>query len=480
MLEDRLQQQASWSLEHEPLAASLDLLWRQEDRQPVGLLAQVGAYLPRANLDQDGQGVQRVRAAITAFLTAAEGLVAEDRGADQSGGEAFGAVQLADQARALASWGTVAEAWNTLERRLGTLAQSTAQVAQSLRAVPGADSLAMELAAQSQQLRLWMRRGHESIVQPREGMVYWIRPPQTFGRRPRSNAPATTELPSLHGSPTNLSHLGMAALLGAGKGVVITGTALAVDGHFEVTLERLGLPPSTSTLLSPANYAQQTLLLIPSDAPEPNAPAFQRGLQDAIVEVVSALGGNTVVLLASHTALRTTAAAIRPLLESRDIMVLAQGIDGSLRQLWQNFRTQPRVVILGAGNMWDGWESDGARPQCLFIGRLPMPALNDPLQAARATRYQDAMHQFVVPQAALRLRQALNRMAWEHAERNVVVLYDRRVHTKDYGAALLNSLPTLTTREESMTMLGSTARHWLWPTTAMDAPPDNDQANEQP
>ncbi len=142
-------------------------------------------------------------------------------------------------------------------------------------------------------------------------------------------------------------------------------------------------------------------------------------------------------------------------------MVLAQGIDGSLRQLWQNYRTQERVVAMGAGNMWEGWESDGARTKCLFISRLPLAALNDPLLAARAEMFADPMNQFVVPYAATRLHQALNRLAWEHQERNVVVLYDRRILSKAYGATILHTLPTTTVREESLTMLGTVAHDWL-------------------
>lgn len=462
-LEERLLAQASWSLEQESLLAELDQLGAGEEKRSSGLLANAAAQLPGTAGEAWGQQVARTRVAARDWFAALGTLASEGRPADQ-GGDFVPALRLDHAARALPAWGTVAEAWNTLEKRLHAVAETTAQAAQGLRRVAGAESLALELAAQGQQVRQMVRRGRESMAQPREGLVYWVRPPMLNGRRPRQGAPASEEMPALHGSPANVAAYCGPTIQGLGAGVVIVGTALAVDGRFEYTIERLGLPANIQATRQRMDYADQTLMLIPSDAAEPNAPAYQRMLNDAISQTAIALGGEMVVLLSSHTALRTTYAAIKPILESHDIMVLGQGIDGSLRQVWQNYRSQSRVVILGAGNMWEGWESEQARPRCLFIARLPLPALNDPPLAARAEQYGDAMQQFVVPQAALRLRQALNRLAWAQSDarrRNVVILYDRRVQTKSYGATILNTLPNVTQRTASLTLLGTTAREWL-------------------
>jgi Rad3-related DNA helicase len=295
-------------------------------------------------------------------------------------------------------------------------------------------------------------------------MVYWLRPAQNRpgGNRnqPQARAPHD-EWPALLGAPAAAGPLIQRPLRQYEGGVVLAGTALAVEGHFSESAEALGLATTAPATAMSVDYSRQTLLLTPADAPEPNMPAFQRGLTETLSQVAGALGGRTVVLFASHTALRTTYAAVKPLLESQDIMALAQGIDGSLRQLWQNYRSQQRVVLLGAGGMWDGWEAEGAQAGCIFIPRLPLAALSDPLLATRAAAFHDPMRQFLVPQAALKLRLALNRLAWEHAARNVVVLYDTRLQTKDYGATILNTLPPMTQRSESATMLGAYAREWL-------------------
>ncbi len=355
------------------------------------------------------------------------------------------------------------------------VAETVSQATRTAERARGAESLTMELAARGQWLRQIIRWGHEAIVQPRSDMIYWARGQQVYtrpGNRGRgNNHQSADDVPAIHCVPAQIGgHISMAfGRLQAAPGhpanfpagIVTAGTALTVNGQFDFVGDRLGIAHAQRAVSVTSDRSEQTLLLIPSDAPEPNAPTYQRALNEAIVQVAGALGGRTVVLFASYSAMRMAYNTVKPALEQQDIMVLGQSLDGSQRQLWQNYRAQDRVVLLGAGGFWDGWDADEARVGCLFIARLPLAALNDPLLAARAQGYGDAMHQFVVPHAALRLRGALNRLAWEHHERNVVVLYDRRVLVKDYGATILNSLPALTQREEGVARLGESARAWL-------------------
>jgi Rad3-related DNA helicase len=159
--------------------------------------------------------------------------------------------------------------------------------------------------------------------------------------------------------------------------------------------------------------------------------------------------------------LRSSYATIKPLLETKGILVLAQGLDGSPRQLWQIFQKQERVVLLGTGSLWEGAGEITRSPTCLFIARLPMPVLNDPPVAARAERYSDQLHQLTVPIAALRIRRALNRLMWNDERRNTVVLFDRRVVSKEYGSIIMNSLPRCSQRQAAISHLPESVLDWL-------------------
>jgi Rad3-related DNA helicase len=159
---------------------------------------------------------------------------------------------------------------------------------------------------------------------------------------------------------------------------------------------------------------------------------------------------------------------VKPLLETRGILVLGHGIDGSPRQLWQTFADQERVVLFGTGTFWDGLEEIARPPACILISRLPMPVLNDPPMAARTEHYSDQLHQVTVPVAALRVRRALNRLAWGSTRRNAVVLFDRRVVSKEYGATVLHTLPRCSQRQGAVSHMPEIILDWLTATGSWD------------
>jgi Rad3-related DNA helicase len=202
-------------------------------------------------------------------------------------------------------------------------------------------------------------------------------------------------------------------------------------------------------------------VLVPQDAAEPNQPSYQRTLEQTLIALGTRLGGRLVAIFPSHAALRATWQGIRQPLEREDVLVLAQGQDGSIRQLWHTFRTQPRVMLLGAGGFWEDTSPDGVAPACVFVARLPLPSLSDPALAVRADAWPDPQQQFVVPHAAVRLRQALNGLAWSHEERNAVVLFDRRIVTRDYGQPLLATLPACELRQEPLNSLAEAVAAWV-------------------
>ncbi len=269
------------------------------------------------------------------------------------------------------------------------------------------------------------------------------------------------EMPGLHAAPIHVGSM-LEALTAAGRGVILASPALAVAGDFEHLRGSLGLPETTRGVSLAADRVEQTLLGLPSDVPEPNAPHFQRSLEETLIALGTALQGRLVAIFPSHAALRSSYNGIRRALEAKDILVLAQGQDGSARQLWQHFATQKRIVLLGAGVFWDG-SLQQYPPACVVVTRLPFPALSDPLLAARADGWDDPQSQFVVPQAALKLRQALSGLAWSHSARNAVVLFDRRAQTRGYGPTVLGTLPRCSQHQEPAAALAERIAEWVGP-----------------
>ncbi|HEU5370002.1 MAG TPA: helicase C-terminal domain-containing protein, partial [Ktedonobacterales bacterium] len=418
-------------------------------------------------------------------------------------------LRLQPKIRNTPAWKGVEQAWDELEKallpllshleRLVTLlggpapaADDHERPAQSRKAtrlstladlspVPSdeAAALAGELKGICFRLGEWAEQGRLAITQPRGGMVYWVRPPlpppppraaSSITTPPPADAPPA--MPTLHAAPILAGSLLQRTVFRHDRAAALVSSVLQVNGDFDYVAERLGLPAGRAAALSVAPEQQpQSLLYLPEDVAEPNTHHYQKHLDAMLTQLATMLNGETVALFASHAALRAGYAGVKAALEERGILVLAQGIDGSIHQLWQTFRSQKRVVLLAAVNTWDTVDLPGERPACVVVTRLPFPALSDPPLAGRAEVYHDQLHQFVIPQASLRLRQALNRLSWsggagpqapaEGTRRNAIVLFDKRVLAKDYGPVFLSSMPQCTVRQGSVSVLPEQVAGWI-------------------
>jgi ATP-dependent DNA helicase DinG len=416
------------------------------------------------------------------------------KGRGDAGGRSYGgynnrnnersdqAFRLNGHTRQVGVWGEVEKAWQQAAQRLQTVidlaydAEKRILTGQRQRnrmeLGSGEDvSVASELAVAANQLVEQKQRLQQALSLTESDRVYWLRMPPAvppFAQsspalkqaEPAKNVADIT--PTLHSQIVQPAHLLKRTLLTANSSTIFAGSALSVDNSFAFIRGRFGLDTDVCPEVSIVQeHHEQTLLYVPNDVPEPNAPQYQRHLDDALIQLATSLEGQVVALFTSHASLRSSYAAIKPILEARGILVLGQGVDGSPRQLWQVYQSQERVVLLGAGSFWEGQEELASPPTCLFIARLPMPVLNDPPIAARAEQYSDQLHHLTVPIASLRIRRALNRLAWNGKKRNVVVLFDRRVISKEYGSMVLQSLPRCSQRHAAVSHMPETILDWL-------------------
>jgi ATP-dependent DNA helicase DinG len=409
-------------------------------------------------------------------------------------------LRLTSQIRNVASWMEVEGAWQNVAHRLQMVIDlaheaekvilTTQRNRHRLDAGSGEDdSVAWELVAVAERLLEQKRFGEQALslsnvgggngTSEEDAMVYWLRMPPTPSPFIQQRAaesvsvvPSSSSLmamaaqaensPILYGQLVQTSTLLKRYVIGPNSSAIFVGAALSVDNNFSFSRGRLGLDADTCPAHSViVEHQEETLLYMPDDVPEPNMPQYQRHLDDAIAQLAVMLDGQLVVLFTSYAALRSSYAAVKPLLEARGILVLGHGIDGSPRQLWQMFHDQERVVLLGAGSFWDGTDEVSRPPACVLVSRLPMPVLNDPPIAAVAEQYSDQLHQVTVPKAALRMRRALNRLAWSGTRRNAVVLFDRRITAKEYGATLLQTLPHCSQRQGQVSHMPEVILDWL-------------------
>jgi ATP-dependent DNA helicase DinG len=256
---------------------------------------------------------------------------------------------------------------------------------------------------------------------------------------------------TLSAVPLDLAPILKEALFDRVETVVLTSATLAAGGEFTFLEERLGLslPPSRVTvrevLPSPFDFAAQCVFGIPTDIPEPRDDESGHGAAVArvLMELAHASDGGIFALFTSHGALRRAADAIRGAVGAR-WPLLIQG-DGQRDHLLRRFRDAGSAILLGTDSFWEGVDVPGRALRVLILAKLPFKVPSEPLTAARLERLTDAgvdgFTHYLVPLAALKLKQGFGRLIRTKSDVGAVVLLDRRVVTKRYGRMMLEGLP---------------------------------------
>jgi len=251
--------------------------------------------------------------------------------------------------------------------------------------------------------------------------------------------------------PLDLAPVLKDALFDRVETAVLTSATLAAGGEFTFLEERLGLalPPSRVTvreiLPSPFDFPSQCVFGIPTDVPEPreDEAGHDAGVARILVELAHASDGGIFALFTSHGALRRAADAVRGQLGGR-WPLLVQG-DGQRDQLLLRFREAGSAILLGTDSFWEGVDVPGRALRVLILAKLPFKVPSEPLTAARLERLSDAgidgFTHYLVPHAALKLKQGFGRLIRSKTDVGAVVLLDRRVVTKRYGEMILEGLP---------------------------------------
>jgi len=348
------------------------------------------------------------------------------------------------------AWDSAADALRLLSDRLHALVDGLGELSQyGLR---DREEIAQNLADAVVSLREHVIQIGALTSQPEAASIYWldVMPPER-GRHI-----------SLHVAPLHIGPLVEKYLLMPKETVILTSATLRTGGEFDFIQERLyAWEADTLAVGSPFDYANSTLLYLPTDIPEPNAPGYQQAVERALAALITATGGRTLALFTSYSQLRRTARAIRPRLADAGITLLEQGSGGSRAQLLESFRTLDKAVLLGTRSFWEGIDVMGPALSCLVIARLPFSVPTDPVYASRSATFDEPFYQYAVPETILRFRQAFGRLIRSKSDRGVVVVLDRRLQSKAYGQLFLDSLPECTTRRGPLAQLPPAAARWI-------------------
>lgn len=246
--------------------------------------------------------------------------------------------------------------------------------------------------------------------------------------------------------PLDLGEAIRSAVYSRFEATILTSATLSVAGSFAFTASRLGVeePGSAMDFGSPFDYANQAVITVPEELPEPDDhEALSETAWAWASRLACILGGRTMVLFTSNRnlALAAEAARRRP---ASGIRLLVQG-ETTRSRILAGFRDDPRGVILGTASFWEGVDLPGSILQALVIDRLPFASPGHPLVSARMRRIEErggsSFRELALPGAVIRLRQGVGRLIRSDSDRGVLVILDRRIRTSSYGSVIARSLP---------------------------------------
>lgn len=297
-----------------------------------------------------------------------------------------------------------------------------------------------------------------------DSFVYWV---STFGQGDWFSI-------SLNASPVRIGQILYDKLFSEREAVVMTSATLTTGGSFDFFAERVGLDRIhgekviKKNIESPFLYEKQSLLCVVSDLPHQGPEAgrnYSAAISRALEELITAIGGKTLVLFTSHRVLREVYGILKAGLEDKDIVLLGHNIDGNRTRLVDEFMKTEKAVLMGAASFWEGVDIPGETLTCVIIVKLPFPSPSVPVIEARMEDLESLgrspFYEYYLPLAVIRFKQGFGRLIRTESDRGVVVVLDRRVIEKSYGKQFLKSLPVKGYFRGNLESVRRKIIHWM-------------------
>ncbi len=253
----------------------------------------------------------------------------------------------------------------------------------------------------------------------------------------------------LNTTPLSIADIFEKQIGGSARAWIFTSATLAVKQDFSHYQGEMGLlKAKTACWDSPFNYAEQALLYVPTNLPEPNSEGYTEAVVQAALPLIEASKGRAFLLFTSLRAMQRAHEILQAEFDRRgwDYPLLLQG-EGSRSELLTRFRSLGNAVLLGSQSFWEGVDVRGEALSLVIIDKLPFAPPDDPVLAARIAQLnkqgRNAFMEYQLPRAIITLKQGAGRLIRDETDRGVLMICDPRLISKPYGKRIWQSLPPM-------------------------------------
>lgn len=227
---------------------------------------------------------------------------------------------------------------------------------------------------------------------------------------------------------------------------VITSATLTALGRFDRFGSRSGVDKASkfTVVPSPFDYSN-AVLRVPKLTVEPNqADAHTQEIIQLLPELIQD-GQGTLVLFTSRRQMLNVYNGLDRDWQDKILMQGDLSKQAMVKQHCERVDNDECSVLFGLASFAEGVDLPGRYCQHVIIARIPFAVPNDPTEAALAewiaARGGNAFMEVAVPDAAIKLIQAMGRLLRTESDVGQITLLDKRIISKRYGQMLLDSLP---------------------------------------
>ena len=251
---------------------------------------------------------------------------------------------------------------------------------------------------------------------------------------------------TLYSSPVLADNLLYSRLWSRAYGAVLTSATLTALGRFDRLKARAGLPEASRFVVVPSSfrYGEMATVEVPAMTAMPTDDSFT----DQVVSRLPALWAGekaTLVLFTSRRQMQLVRDALAPeypdLITTQDDMAKGEVLRRHCSRVDEGLPS----VLFGVASFAEGIDLPGKYLSHVVITRLPFSVPDDPIEASLAEwvthRGGNPFMEITVPDASIKLVQAVGRLLRTESDTGRVTILDRRIIARRYGQLLLDALP---------------------------------------